>query len=504
MKKVVVVLILSGLFLVATVKLFGTTVSSKFNNANTAIAPDVLFGEGLPGDYHRPSPARHRGDGTVARPLEANLTVEQGVSTFAVDVDTGSYTLARRILREGALPDPDTVRPEEFVNAFRYDYPVPEPGKTARVVVDGAPSPFDPSKHLLRIGLQATTGEPRQVHLTFLVDTSGSMQGDDRLGLAQRSILTAAERLGPRDTIAIVTYAGSAEVVLESTPANDRRAIATAVARLASGGGTAMGEGMVLAYRQAVRHVGPGVVSRVVVMSDGDANIGHSGPDEILDEIRAWTEEGVTVSTVGFGMGNYRDRMMEQIADRGNGNYQYIDSELEMRRVFSTGLDAMLQVVAKDVKVQVEFDPEVVRSWRLVGYRNRVLENHEFRDDRVDAGELGSGHQVTAFYEVELVDSRPAALLGSLRFRHKREGSWRAEEVEFPIRRGQLASRIGDTSRDFRFQAALAVFAERLAGHSDVSWGWVVEVAEDAAANRPDRLELVELVRRARVIEARL
>lgn len=519
MKKLIVLLSITALFGLAVQRLFGTTVSSKFNNANNMVQNQVVFGGPSTGStYHTralrdlPTPraaAVHRAPEPAAEvPVAPAVPTEvDAISTFAIDVDTGSYTLARRYLQNGATPDEATVRTEEFINYFRYDYPEPVAGKTAAVLIEGAPNPFttDARSYLLRIGLHATKGVHKPTHLTFLVDTSGSMGTEDRLPLAKEAILTAARNLGPGDTVAIATYAGSARVVLAPTAARNYDAIRRATEELGAGGGTAMGAGMDLAYRLAVENAGANRVSRVVVLSDGDANIGNTTPDAILADIRRWTEDGVTLSTIGFGMGNYRDQMMERLADAGNGNYQYIDGRDEVQKVFGDELRSMTQVVAKDVKVQVEFDPSLVESWRLVGYENRVMADRDFRNDRADGGELGAGHQVTAIYELKL---KPAAIdaprLGEVRFRYVKPNQSAADEAQFGFGAGNMRHRVGDGSTEFRFQAAVAAFSEKLRGRDGVSWGWIEEVAETATAERPERVEFLQLVRRARSLSPNL
>ncbi len=487
---------------IATVKLFGTTVSQKFNHANQTVMNEVVFGDG-------PSYAP-RGPVFAARPAKVHVPIESpdvaltrddALSTFSIDVDTGSYTLARRALEGGWAPDPQAVRVEEFVNYFRYDYAMPPLTRTGSVHMEAAPSPFSTTgrTHLLRIGLQARALRDRvPVHVTFLVDTSGSMQSRDRLPLAQQSILTTVAGLQHGDQVAIATYAGSTSVVLESTPVEQLRAIRKAVDSLKAHGGTAMSSGMELAYQIAAQHAGERRVSRVVVLSDGDANIGRIGSADMLTSIRSYADEGVTLSTVGFGTGNYNDRLMEQLADAGNGNYTYIDSAAEIPLVFGDRLDSLLHVVAKDVKVQVEFNPEAVTSWRQIGYENRQLADREFRDDRVDAGEMGAGHQVTALYEVTLGQGvSPAETLATVRFRHKEVGENRAQEASTEFAVGVVRGRIGDTSDDFRFQAAVAAFALSLRGDEQRRMDWIEEVARTATAGRAERASFLKLVRRA-------
>jgi Ca-activated chloride channel family protein len=506
-----------GAFAVGVTQLFGTTVSEKFSNANNSVSSQVTFGG--PSDSASrsfaypsravPAPARVPTPSYASPPpvpTQAQTpTFLDATSTFAIDVDTGSYTLSRRLLEGGGLPMPHQVRTEEFVNYFHYDYPAPPASRTATVQFEGAPSPFSTTgnTHLVRIGLQARGLRERvPVHVTFLVDTSGSMGYDDRLPLAQQAMRAAVQQLAPTDRVAIATYAGSSDLVLDSTPASRSAKIEQAIDSLGAGGGTAMGDGMHLAYNVASRYAGRDRVSRVFVMSDGDANIGRTTVSGMLDEVRTYADDGVTLSTVGFGTGNYNDALMEQLADAGNGNYTYIDSADEIPRAFVHGFDSLLHVVAKDVKVQVEFDADAVASWRQLGYDNRQLADHEFRDDRVDAGEIGARHQVTAIYEVTLKRgvSRQAPL-AQVRFRYKEPHGSKAREVVSVMRGASLRPRIGDTSADFRFQAAVATFAERLRGGDSKDYGWIEEVASSAVEGNPERQRFVQLLRRARAVE---
>lgn len=483
-------------FGIGIVKLFGTTVSSKFNEANSQAAAQVTFGE--PSGHPWP-----RADVRQQAAPHHNDTRFDATSTFAIDVDTGSYTLARGSIEGGWAPDPATVRVEEFVNYFSYNYALPAASKVARVHFEGAPNPMSSKDrtYLLRIGLQAGgVGTRPPAHLTFLVDVSGSMSGQDRLPVAKEAIKTTVKQLGPRDRVAIVTYSGNTEVVLESTPATRRQHIFAKVDSLAPGGGTAMGSGMQLAYGIASRHAGPGRISRVIVMSDGDANIGTTNSTDMLADIRSGVDEGVTMSTVGFGTGNYQDAMMEQLADAGNGNYTYIDSADEVPRVFDERLESLLHVVAKDVKVQVEFDADAVESWRQIGYENRQLADRDFRNDRVDAGEMGAGHQVTALYEVKLARGvAPTAPIAIARFRHKTPHGHRAKEHTTRFTVGSLQKRLGESSNDLRFQSAVAAFAMLLRGDGgEVNLDWIEEIAASAHEGRPERLRFVELIRRTK------
>ncbi|MFP2904161.1 vWA domain-containing protein [Pyxidicoccus sp. 3LFB2] len=432
-------------------------------------------------------------------------TVKDPLSTFAADVDTASYTVARRYLVQGALPPASAVRVEEFVNYFKYRYAAPEKGAFT-VHLEGAPSPFDSKRHFVRVGVQGkvlSRSQRKPAHLVFLVDTSGSMNSQDRLPLAKEAIKVAVKNLNENDTVAIVTYAGSTRDVLPPTPATDVKRIHDALDSLQSGGGTAMGSGMELAYKHAVKKASGNVVSRVVVLTDGDTNIGPNlGAEGMLKSIHKYVSEGVTLTTVGFGMGNYRDDLMEKLADKGNGNCFYVDSYKEAKKVFETQLTGTLEVIAKDVKLQVEFNPAAVRRYRLLGYENRDVADNDFRNDKVDAGEIGAGHNVTAVYEVELTGDAKEAL-ATVRVRAKAPNGTEAAEQAFPFERSLLRPSLEAASPDFRFAVAVASTADILRGNPAAeSWSLATaqKLAEGAAAGDADRNEFVRLVTQARAL----
>lgn len=413
------------------------------------------------------------------------------LSTFAADVDTASYTLARRYLDEGHLPDKSIVRPEEFVNYFRYQMPAGDP---FGVVMDAAPSPIAKDITILRVGVGTRAKanvERKPAHLVFLVDVSGSMSSPDRLALAKRSLQILTDNLGEDDTVSIVTYAGDSRVRLE--PTHDRLKILAAIDGLHTGGGTAMASGIDLAYAEAMKGLRPGTISRVIVCTDGDANIGTHDPKEMLSLIAGRAKEGVSLSTIGFGMGNYRDDMLEQLADQGNGNHFYVDGEAAAKKIFQTELGSTLEVVAKDVKLQVDFDPALVASYRLVGYEDRDVADQDFRNDRTPAGQVGAGHQVTAMYEVKLKAQAPFA---TLHVRWKQPDGLVAQEKAFAMEKSPAVS-IANTPADFRFAFAAAAFADRLRGGNDWPMKNIRDLARDAAGDDKDREELVRLVEKA-------
>ncbi len=468
-----------------------------------------LLGTGLGGGGVAPTPEPAQGDGY--RDWGVNgfvLAKEDRLSTFAVDVDTASYALARRKLREGTLPAPESVRVEEFLNYFHYDYPTPVDGPLA-VFLDAAPSPFNPERQLLRVGLQArplAVSERSPLHLTFLVDVSGSMQGADRLPLAKRALRILLDNLREADTVALVTYAGNVRLVLPPTGISRRGEIAEAIEALDASGSTAMSSGLELAYQQAMKTLDGRSQSRVLVLSDGDANVGATTHEALLAQISRYVKEGVTLSTFGFGVGNYQDALMEQLADKGNGNAYYVDSLFQARRLFQEQLGATMEVVAKDVKVQVEFDPGRVKRYRLVGYENRDVADADFRNDRVDAGEMGAGHTVTALYEVELLPGADAqAAWAKAHVRAKLPRGEVAQERSFPLSR--VSARFEDAHRDLRFAAATMATAELLRGSAHaLAWPLpkIQAIARDASADRTDRAELVELLERMQALRLRV
>jgi Ca-activated chloride channel family protein len=434
-------------------------------------------------------------------------TNKDRLSTFSIDVDTGAYTIARRKLNEGYLPPADAVRVEEYVNYFGYNYPNPDSGAFG-VYMEAAPSPFTAAKgrYLMRVGVQGkrlAPSERKPVHLTFLVDVSGSMNSQDKLPLAKQALKILTNNLREGDSVALVTYAGATRVVLEHTDASNKGKIIAALDDLTSGGGTSMGSGMELAYKQAMTKVKPGHVSRVIVLSDGDANIGPMSHQDILKQIKAYVDEGVTMSTIGLGMGNYRDTLMEQLANKGNGNYYYIDSIDEARKVFGEQVDGTLEVIAKDVKIQVEFNPKTVAEYRLIGYENRDIRDQDFRDDKVDAGEIGAGHTVTAFYEVVLRANADAqGDWATVRVRHKQPEGHVASEQTFMMSGREVRAKVSEASKDFQFGSSVVAFAEILR-RSPYAKGLTFDLVEELAIassspNQKDRAEFIELVRRAK------
>lgn len=425
------------------------------------------------------------------------------LSTFAADVDTASYTIARRKLEEGGLPPPASVRVEEWVNYFRYAFPPPASGSNFSVAMDAAPHPFVDGRYVLRVAVATPEKAPslrEPANLVFLVDVSGSMDEPDKLPLVKKSLAILTQNLNEHDTVALVTYAGDSRIILPRTGVDHRDKILAAIDHLEPGGSTAMAAGLDTAYEIAATSLKPGTVSRVIVCTDGDANVGPHSHEEMLKIIESRAQAGVTLSTIGYGMGNYKDNAMEQLADKGYGNNYYIDSIAAAQRVFGEQLTATLEVAAKDVKLQVDFDSSKVARYRLIGYENRDVADKDFRNDAVGGGQVGWGHQVTAMYELELAEAAAPGSLGTLRIRHKApEGNTSVEEA-FAMA-GAPAKSLDGANRDLRFAFAVAAFADVLRDNADAR-AWSLDairaLAQSASAGDKDRAELLALIDRAR------
>ncbi|MDP2271610.1 MAG: von Willebrand factor type A domain-containing protein [Archangium sp.] len=497
--------LLAGLVFVGLVTAFGDNIKALFGMSADGLAGDTLVerrSNASRGKLEKKRLQNFASENSGYLPeAPTTRTIVDARSTFAIDVDTASYTWARRlILESNSLPPADGIRIEEWVNAFDYALAAPKNAPFA-ISVEGAASPFDESKTLVKVALQGRRVDEEQrkpAHLVFLVDVSGSMGGADRLPLAKRALEVLTRQLRPSDTVALVTYAGSSEVVLRPTSAAKQDQILAGIRSLTTGGGTNMGSGMDLAYQLAVGQVQRGTSTRVIVLTDGDTNIGPNlTPEQMLASVHSHVEEGVTLTTVGFGVGNYQGSALEQLADKGNGQALYVDSEKAIDRAFRQGLTGTLELIAKDVKVQVTFDPKVVSSYRLIGYENRDVKDDDFRNDKVDAGELGSGHAVTALYEVTLTSADGA--LGSVAVRGELPDSKEVFEATEPITRAAVSHALNETGSDLRFATAVALGAELLRGHTANGWTMsdVAELAEDAADERAQRLEFVAMLRKS-------
>jgi Ca-activated chloride channel family protein len=431
-------------------------------------------------------------------------TSEDRLSTFALDVDTGSWNLAKAYLERGTLPPPQAIRVEEFVNAQAYGDPAPRRGDFT-LIAEGAPSPFAPGERyrLVRFAVKARAIDERDrkpANLTFVVDVSGSMERENRLGLVQQALLLLLDELSGDDRVALVVYGTRGRVLLHHT--RDHRAIREAIAALRAEGSTNAEEGLRLGYDLAGEAWRRDAIHRVILCSDGVANVGATGPESILERIGREARRGIELTTVGFGMGNYNDALMEQLADQGDGAYHYVDSLEEARRIFVENLTGTLQTVAQDAKVQVEFDPRVADRWRLVGYENRDVADRDFRNDAVDAGELGAGHSAVALYEVRLRSGvRGGDPVGTLRLRWKSRATRRVEEAALTLAVDDLEDSFRRASRELRTAAVAAELAERLKRSywaKEGSWSDLVRAAERLEAERGrDGRPLADLARRA-------
>ena len=409
-------------------------------------------------------------------------TEDDHLSTFAIDVDTASYTVARRFLDDGFLPEEDSVRVEEYVNYFDQGYESPAADAFA-IHIDGSPSPFGGGNHwLVRVGLQGKDllEEQRQdATLVFTIDVSGSMAREDRLELVKQSLRLLVDEIRSDDRVAIVTYGDRGSVLLEATAGRHKGEILRAIDSLQPGGSTYVEDGLKVAYRLAADEIEPGRITRVMVLSDGVGNVGNTGAESILKEIREQVDQGITLTTIGFGMGNYNDVLMERLANDGDGAYYYVDTLSEAQRIFVENLTGTLQVIAKDAKVQVDFNPETVSRYRLLGYENRDVADEDFRDDEVDAGEIGAGHSVTALYELKLREEAEG-LLGTVYMRYEDVGLNEIVEINSEFHHSDLAVSFEEASSRFQLTAVVAEFAELLRGSYWARDGSLQAVADEA------------------------
>ena len=413
-------------------------------------------------------------------------------STFALDVDTGSYTVARQWIEAGELPLPELVRVEEFVNFFDQAYPAPS-GSTFAVYADGAPTPFTSSarNHIVRIGIKArevAEAARPDAALTFVIDVSGSMREGDRIGMVKHALGTLVEELRPSDSVAIVAYDRNAWIVLEPTPAWDEDTIISAINRLEPGGRTNAEAGLTLGYDLAEQSFLEGGINRVILASDGVANVGTTDAGGILWRIEEQASIGIELAAIGVGLGNYNDELLEQLADQGDGFYAYVDSAEEAERLFVEGLTGSLLTVAEEAKVQVAFNADTVAAYRLLGFENRAIADRDFRNDSIDAGEIGAGHEVTALYEVELTE--PAFRLGTselatVYLRWREPGATQFSELPGLLPATVLSDRFEDADERFQVDVVVAAYAEILR-HSpwstELSLSWVASEADRLAA----------------------
>lgn len=411
------------------------------------------------------------------------------LSTFAMDIDTASYGVMRRFISDGYLPDPNSVRVEEYLNSFDYRYPQPEPGSNFAIYNEVAPSPWGGNGYeMVQIGIQGRAiadADRAPTSLTFVIDVSGSMERENRLETVKDALATLVTQLRPDDTIGIVVYGSSAESILPPTSGADKRRILDAIYGLAPSGSTNVEAGLDIGFAQAEESLQRQGSNMILLCSDGVANNGVTDPAALLAKYDRYTAQGIKLSTYGFGMGNYNDVLMEQLADAGNGFYSYIDSMDEARKLFVENLTGTLQLIARDAKIQVEFDPNVVERYRLVGYENRDVADRDFRNDTVDAGEVGAGHSVTALYEIKRfadVDST-AAPLATVRIRyHKIGGGEQVVEEQQSIDAEIVQRSFRDATPRFQLAVSVAQYAELLR-HSRWARGTMLEEVVSTARN---------------------
>lgn len=445
-------------------------------------------------------------------------------STFSIDVDAAAYSNMRRFITSGQLPPRNSVRTEEFVNYFSYEYATPRKNEPFSINTEIGECPWDREHKLLHIGLQGLQIDKENLppsNLIFLIDVSGSMSEYNKLPLLKKAFKMLVEQLRPEDHVGIVVYAGAAGTVLEPTPGNQKEKILASLMNLEAGGSTAGAAGIEQAYRLAKQHFRKDGNNRVILATDGDFNVGQSSDADLVTMIEKKREDGIFLSVLGFGMGNYKDKKMQDLADHGNGNHSYIDTEKEAKKIFVEEFGGTLFAIAKDVKIQLEFNPALVASYRLIGYENRLLRNEDFENDAIDAGELGVGHTVTALYEIvpakgnknrksdlkyqsmNLTDAAKSGEIVTVKLRYKAPDGDKSKLLSHTVM--DASTRWDKTSRNFRWSAAVAEYALLLLqseykGNS--SYGQVLDLAQTAIGPDPNgyRKEFVELVKRAKGI----
>lgn len=479
----------------------------------------IMQADALPSGYRDEN--REQYQKLADNPVHA--VVETPVSTFSIDVDTGSYANVRRFLNGGQLPPQDAVRLEELVNYFPYAYPLPKGDAPFGINTELATTPWNPQTRLLRIAIKASdlrVEELPPANLVFLVDVSGSMDRREGLPMVQATLKLLVEQLRAQDKVSLVVYAGSSSVVLQPTSGSEKAKIRAAIDQLTAGGSTAGESGIQLAYQQAQQGFIDGGINRILLATDGDFNVGISDFETLKQLAAAKRKTGVSLTTLGFGTDNYNEQLMEQLADAGDGNYAYIDNLREARKVLVDQLGSTLATVARDVKIQVEFNPAEVSEYRLLGYENRALKREDFSNDKVDAGEIGAGHTVTALYEVvpsgakgwleplryqaAKADSK-AGELAWLRIRYKAPGQGASKLLEQPIQ-ADTAVALNQASEDLRFAAAVAAFAQQLKGDKYTGRFSLADSAELARTARGEdrfglRGEFVQLVELAQSLQ---
>ena len=457
------------------------------------------------------------------QPVKA--VAQEPVSTFSIDVDTGSYANVRRFLNDGGLPPEDAVRIEEIVNYFPYNYPLPTGTHPFAIHTQTVDSPWQPEAKLIKIGIQAQDLAKKELppaNLVFLVDVSGSMDEPDKLPLVKKTLRILTEQLRPQDKVTLITYADGEALVLPPTSGDNKDEILRAINKLQAGGATAGESALKMAYEQAKKAYVKNGINRILLATDGDFNVGVSSTDALKSMVAEKRKSGISLTTLGFGTGNYNEDMMEQIADAGDGNYSYIDNEKEAKKVLQHQLTSTLATVAQDVKIQVEFNPATVKEYRLVGYTNRTLRNEDFNNDKVDAGDIGSGHSVTAIYEIIpqgkqgwLNESRyqkaPAASGGKneyafVKVRYKLPGQSTSKLIEQAV--PAVSIPLAQADEDTRLALAAASYAQALRGgayNGKLDWDAIEQMAKQAKGKDPFGLheEFVELVKIAKSLSSK-
>ncbi|WP_338497269.1 VWA domain-containing protein [Pseudomonas sp. WP18] len=493
---------------------------AKYRIAPAPMPSPMVASDAMSPDYR--SEPREQYEKLPDNPVHS--VAETPVSTFSVDVDTGSYANVRRFLNQGSLPPEGAVRLEEMVNYFPYTYALPTDGSPFGVTTEVAPSPWNPHTRLLRIGIKASdraVADLAPANLVFLVDVSGSMDRREGLPLVKSTLKLLVDQLRDQDRVSLVVYAGESRVVLKPTSGREKATLRNAIDQLNAGGSTAGGSGIELAYQMARESFIDNGINRILLATDGDFNVGISDFDSLKQMAVDQRKSGISLTTLGFGVDNYNEHLMEQLADAGDGNYAYIDNLLEARKVLVDQLSSTLAVVARDVKLQVEFNPAQVSEYRLLGYENRALKREDFNNDKVDAGEIGAGHTVTALYEIvpkgekgwleplryanpQAKKEGTAGEMAMLRVRYKPAEGGSSRLIEHPIASAQAEDKASD---DLRFAAAVAAFAQQLKGDGRYTGPMSLkDTAQLARAARGDdpfglRAEFVQLVELAQSLK---
>ncbi|WP_087543448.1 vWA domain-containing protein [Acinetobacter sp. WCHA29] len=451
---------------------------------------------------------------------------DQAVSTFSIDVDTGSYSNTRRFLNDGRLPPVDAVRAEEMINYFDYQYPQPNSIHPFSVTTEIVDSPWKENAKLIKIGIQAKDLATKQLppaNLVFLVDVSGSMDAPDKLPLVKQTLRLLTEQLRPQDKVTIITYASGEKLILAPTSGDQKDKILTGINELQASGATAGEQAIQLAYKQAEKAFVKNGINRILLATDGDFNVGITDFSTLKGMVAEKRKSGISLTTLGFGTGNYNEQLMEQLADAGDGNYSYIDNKNEAKKVVQRQLSSTLATVAQDVKIQVEFNPATVKEYRLVGYENRMLKQEDFNNDKVDAGDIGAGHNVTAIYEIVPVGQQ--GWLNDSRYQAStKTDTTKKSEYAFVNLRYKLPNQeksillnqavkaqsksLAQANSDTRFAIAVASYAQQLKGgqyNAAMGWDQIIQLAQQSAKPDPYQMreEFIELAKIAKSLSAK-